>query len=267
MDARAGVAPGVAAPAAVAVAPRARVAGAVAVAALVAAALIAWRAFPVLPTYDSLSALDWGRDILAGRTPGFAAYQAPTEHPLWVALGTLLSLLGHGGARAMTLVTIGSLIALVIATYRLGRTAFGPLSGALAALLLLTRLDFGFYAAFAFLDVTFAALVVSAAALEAERPQRGAGVWILLVLAGLLRPEGWAYAAAYGLWRRRAGEPLARRLAWVAAAPVLWALTDFAVTGRPLFSWTYTTGEAALLGRQRGPAQLPHASCPRWRSC
>jgi hypothetical protein len=230
-----------------------------ALAALVVAGLVAWLAFPVLPTYDSLAHLTWGRDILHGRTPGFDGYAAPTEHPLWVAVGTLLALLGGAGARAMTLLTVASLVALAAGTYRLGRTAFGALAGALAAALLLTRLDFGFYAAFAFLDVTFAALVVWAAALEAARPLRGGAVWALLVLAGLLRPEGWVYAAAYGAWLwLRAG----RRwdvVAWVAAAPLLWMLTDLVVTGRPLFSWTYTTGEAEILGRQRTPAEVPHA--------
>jgi hypothetical protein len=39
----------------------------------------------------------------------------------------------------------------------------------------------------------------------------------------------------------------------------LWMLTDLVVTGRPLFSWTYTTGEAEILGRQRTPAEVPHA--------
>ena len=237
-------------------APRAsvlRAAELLALAGLAVAGVAAWLAFPVLPTYDSLSALVWGRDILHGHTPVFDGYAAPTEHPLWVAAGAVLALFGDAGARALTLVTIGSWVALVVAAYRLGRTAFGALAGAFTAILLVTRLDFGFYAAFAFLDVTFAALIVWAAALAAERPRTL--VWVLLVAAGLLRPEGWVYAAAYGLWTWRGP----RTLAWIAAAPVLWMLTDLVVTGRPLFSWTYTTSEATLLGRTRGPLQLPHA--------
>ena len=39
--------------------------------------------------------------------------------------------------------------------------------------------------------------------------------------------------------------------------------TDLVVTGRPLFSWTYTTGEAEILGRQRTPGEVPHAVCVR----
>ncbi|HKE80391.1 MAG TPA: hypothetical protein VKB54_13825, partial [Solirubrobacteraceae bacterium] len=230
-----------------------------AIVALAAAGVVAWLAFPVLPTYDSLTHLVWGRDILDGHLPEFDGYAAPTEHPLWLAVGTVLAILGDAGARAMTLLTVASLVALVVAAYRLGRTAFGPLAGALAAALLLTRLDFGFYAAFAFLDVTFAALIVWAAALEAEQPLRGRAVWVLLVLAGLLRPEGWVYAAAYGAWMWLRGGRRWTIVAWVAAAPLLWMLTDLIVTGRPLFSWTYTTGEAEILGRQRTPGEVPHA--------
>jgi hypothetical protein len=232
-----------------------------ALAAMTVVACVAWLAFGVQPTYDSLYSLVWGREILDGSAPGFADFGAPTQHPLWVAISTLLALLGHAGARAMTLVTVLSFVALLTATYRVGRAAFGPLAGALAAVLLLTRLNFGFYAAFAFVDMPFAALIMSAAALEVARPRRGGVVWVLLVLAGLLRPEGWAFAAAYGLWlwRDADGPARARIVAWVALAPLLWALSDLVATGDPLFSWTYTTGEAGRLGRQRSWHEAPDA--------
>jgi hypothetical protein len=86
-------------------------------------------------------------------------------------------------------------------------------------------------------------------------------VWVLLVAAGLLRPEGWVFAAAYGAWLWSAADARGRVriLAWVAAAPLLWALSDLAATGDPLFSWTYTTGEAGRLGRQRTWVQTPQA--------
>jgi hypothetical protein len=237
---------------------RAELAG---VAAMVVVACVAWLAFGVLPTYDSLYSLVWGQEILDGAGPGFADFGAPTQHPLWVLVGTLLAPLGGAGARAMTLVASMSFVVLLVATYRVGRTAFGPLAGALAAVLLLTRLNFGFYAAFAFVDMPFAALIMSAAALEAARPRRGGVVWVLLVLAGLLRPEGWAFAAAYGLWLWRDADAAARAriVAWMALAPLLWALSDLVATGDPLFSWMYTTGEAGRLGRQRSWHEAPGA--------
>ena len=230
-------------------------------AAMVVVAVAAWLAFGVLPTYDSLYSLVWGREILGGGAPGFADFGAPTQHPLWVVVGTVLAPFGDAGARAMTLVAVLSFVVLLAATYHLGRTAFGPLAGLVAAALLVTRLNFGFYAAFAFVDMPFAALVVAAAALEAARPRRGGAVWVLLVLAGLLRPEGWAFAAAYGLWLWRGADGPARMriVAWVAIAPLLWALSDLVATGDPLFSWTYTTGEAGRLGRQRSWHEAPGA--------
>jgi hypothetical protein len=231
------------------------------VAAMVAVAVGAWLAFGVLPTYDSLYSLVWGREILDGAAPGFADFGAPTQHPLWVAFSTVLAPFGGAGARAMTLVAVLSFVVLLAATYHLGRTAFGPLAGAVAAALLVSRLNFCFYAAFAFVDMPFAALVIAAAALEAQRPRRGGVVWVLLVLAGLLRPEGWAFAAAYGLWLWRGADGPARLriVAWVAIAPLLWALSDLVATGDPLFSWTYTTGEAGKLGRQRSWDETPGA--------
>jgi len=230
-------------------------------AAMVVVALAAWLAFPLVPTYDSLYSLVWGREVLAGQAPGLADFGAPTQHPLWVAVSTALAIFGNAGARAMTLLAVLSFVVLLAATYHLGRTVFGPLAGAIAAALLLTRLNFGFYAAFAFVDMPFAALVMTAAALEAVRPRRGGVVWVLLVAAGLLRPEGWVFAAAYGLWlwRDADGRARARIVAWVALAPLLWALSDLVATGDPLFSWTYTTGEASKLGRQRTWAQTPRA--------
>jgi hypothetical protein len=232
-----------------------------ALAAMVVVACAAWVAFGVLPTYDSLYSLVWGQEILHGTAPGFADFGAPTQHPLWVALATVLAALGDAGARAMTLVACMSFVVLLAATYRVGRAASGPLAGALAALLLLTRLNFGFYAAFAFVDMPFAALIMTAAALEVARPRRGGVVWVLLVLAGLLRPEGWAFAVAYGLWlwRDADGPARARIVAWAALAPLLWAMSDLVATGDPLFSWTYTTQEAGRLGRQRSWHEVPGA--------
>ena len=96
------------------------------------------------------------------------------------------------------------------------------------------------------------AMVVWAAALEAQRARRGAAVLVLLTLAGLLRPEAWVLAALYWCW-------VAWKASWrdrfvlallAAVAPVLWALTDWAVTGDPLFSLHYTSSSAEDLGRQ-----------------
>ena len=152
-----------------------------------------------------------------------------------------------------------SFVALVAAMYELGRQVFGAVVGVVAALLLLSRLDFPFLAARGYIDIPYMALVFWAAALEVARPRRGGWVWVLLTLAGLLRPEAWVLAGLYAL-RIVWGRPLAvwvRTGLIVAVAPVVWAISDWIVTGDPLYSLNYTTESAALLGRRQTLDELP----------
>ena len=82
---------------------------------------------------------------------------------------------------------------------------------------------------------------------------------VLLGLAGLLRPEAWLLGGAYWLYVA-AGLPGRRAvgLAAVAAAPpLLWALSDLAVTGDPLHSLTFTRDTAETLGRPQGIENVP----------
>ena len=225
-------------------------------------ALAGWLLVHVLPTYDSLSSLVWGREILHGTVPSFSAAGAPTEHPLWLAVSTVLAVFGEAGARMMTLLSVALFVVMLTGVYVLGRTVFGWIAGAIAAAVLMTRFDFDFWAAFAFVDVPFLAAVVWAAALEAQRPRRGGVVWALLIAAGLLRPEGWLFAAAYGVWMgwHASGRERLRIAALVASAPLVWALVDLAVTGDPTFSLTYTQTAAGDLRRTIGLAHIPGAT-------
>ena len=105
--------------------------------------------------------------------------------------------------------------------------------------------------------------------------RRGRAPWVLLVLAGLLRPEAWvltglawlgtivragrrarARPAPTALRPARAAAPLVATLA-VIAAPAIWALTDLAVTGDPLHSLNATSELADELGRVRGLEHVP----------
>jgi hypothetical protein len=220
-----------------------------------AAALLAALLIPTYPNYDSYYHLVWGRELLDGITPSFEAYAAPTEHPLWIAYCTLLDLVFGGVAdRALVLTCVAAFVALVWGTFRVGRACFSPLSGAVAALCVGSSFAFLLYAARGYVDVPFLALVLWAAALEAERPRRGLPVAVLLALAGLLRPEVWLLAGAYWLWCDRRDM---RLLALAAAAPVLWCLTDLVVTGDLLFSVHSTSALAEDLGRTRGIEHVP----------
>ena len=56
---------------------------------------------PTYPNYDSYYSLLWGREVLHGTLPSFDAYRAPTEHPLAIAFGAVLALVGDGADRIM----------------------------------------------------------------------------------------------------------------------------------------------------------------------
>jgi hypothetical protein len=235
-------------------------------AALCAVALAGYFAFPTYPTYDSFYALLWGRDLLHSQLPDFSVYRGPTEHPLAIAFGMLCALCGQGGARLMVLGSIGSFVALTAGVYRLTRLCFGPLVAVLAALLMLSRLFDANLAAQGYLDITYVALIVWAAALEVQRARRGGAVFVLLALAGLLRPDAWVLSGAYWLWcawpravtnRRRLGY-----LALAGSAPVLWVALDAIVTGDPLYSLHSTAVLAAELERTQGFSSVLAAT---WR--
>jgi hypothetical protein len=84
-------------------------------------------------------------------------------------------------------------------------------------------------------------------------------VLVLLAIAGLLRPEAWLMAGLYFLWV--AWPASWRQRAWfaalAAAGPAIWVLSDWIVTGKPLYSLTYTSAFAEELGRATGGDNLP----------
>src|SRR5215813_13400929 len=128
---------------------------------------------PTFPNYDSYYSLIWGREVLHGTLPSFDAYRAPTEHPLAIAFGALLSLVGDDADRIMVGATFASFVILAAGMYRLGRASFTWVVGLIAAALLCTRFDFPFLAARAYIDIPYLGFVVWAAALESEKPRRG----------------------------------------------------------------------------------------------
>ena len=172
--------------------------------------------------------------------------------------------------------------------YRLGAEWFGRAAGALAALIFLTRVPVLSYGVRAYVDLPYLLLVLSALLVEsrhrgARRPG-GAPVLALLALAGLLRPEAWAFSGLYWLYlmdlmprgraaqrrersararavaTRRGGAPrgeIARLTLLAASAPLVWVLSDLAITGDPLWSLTNTRHTAETLDRVTGIANVP----------
>jgi hypothetical protein len=227
------------------------------VGALAVCAVAFWLLVPTYPNYDAYYALDWGREILHGHLPTFQAYQAPTEHPLFLALTTVLALLGEHGDRVLVLFTILCHLAFTYAVYRLGTAVWDRRAGLAAALLAGSSFALLLYAARAYVDEPFLALVVWAAALEAEKPRREGIVWTLLILTGLLRPDGWVLAGLYWLWLGRGRLGPLNRIPLVLAAPVIWCVVDAIVTGDPLYSLHATSDLADELNRSASLSQVP----------
>ncbi|HUA73538.1 MAG TPA: hypothetical protein VL988_02155 [Solirubrobacteraceae bacterium] len=252
----------------------ARLASAAAVAALAA---LLWAICGVgFANYDTLYALAWGGQLARGETPAYEVAVAPTPHPLLEALGVVLSPLP---ARAVEDVAVAlgflALAGCAWVLYRLAALWFGRAAGIVAALVLLTRVPLLSYGVRAYVDVPYLLLVLAAVLVEArrrlqeERPA-GAPVLALLALAGLLRPEAWAFSGLYWLYvvldtRRARGqldEPRsARELVGLtllaASAPLLWVLSDLAITGDALWSLTNTRHTAHTLDRVTGIANVP----------
>ncbi len=241
--------------------------------------------------YDTLYALAWGGQLARGQTPAYHVAIAPTPHPLVEILGVVLSPLGPRAVDDVV-IAIGflALAACGWVIYSLGAEWFGRAAGALAALIFLTRVPVLSYGVRAYVDLPYLLLVLAALLVESRRRRAGAPVLALLALAGLLRPEAWAFSALYWLylmgwtprfaWARMqaqsariAGRPspaaparsssqltrreLAGLTLLAAAAPLVWVLSDLAITGDPLWSLTNTRNTATTLRRVTGIANVP----------
>jgi hypothetical protein len=236
--------------------------------------------------YDTLYALAWGGQLSRGATPAYDVPIAPTPHPLVEALGVVLSPLGPRAVEQVT-VALGflALSACGWVVYKLGAAWFGRAAGALAALILLTRVPILSYGVRAYVDIPYLLLILGALLVESRRRRAGVPVLALLALAGLLRPEAWVFSGLYWLymmdwipaavrararvratelpspvleeWSRRPRSELAALTLLALAAPLVWLLSDLAITGDALWSLTNTRHTAATLHRVTGIANVP----------
>ncbi|HEX3391870.1 MAG TPA: hypothetical protein VHS55_04850, partial [Solirubrobacteraceae bacterium] len=139
-------------------------------------------------------------------------------------------------------------------------------AGVVAALVLLTRVPVLSYGVRAYVDVPYMLFVLAALLVETRKRRAGAPVLVLLALAGLLRPEAWAFSALYWVYLAIASTrtypslsrvQLARLALLAASAPLIWVLSDLAVTGNAMWSLTNTKHTAATLGRATGIGDVP----------
>jgi hypothetical protein len=201
--------------------------------------------------YDAWWSLEWGRELAHGGAPDLTAAWAPTPHPLAIALAVPLSLLGGAAPTVAAILSLLALASVGVTAALLGHRLFGPVAGALAAAILLTRPLLVGAALDTSVDVGFLALVLGAGAVLARGgdQDRRRRALLLLLAAGLLRPEAWALALALAAWSRTP-----RALALALAAPLAWTLFDLLATGDPLHSLHGTRDLAQALGRPGSPA-------------
>jgi hypothetical protein len=228
--------------------------------------------------YDVGYALVWGREIIHGHLPNYQTPGASTPHPLGTLIATLAALFGTpGGWYVVEAVIFLGLGLAGTALFRLTRTSVRRLTGdgarptwladaagavAVGALLLSPPFLTDALGSSGLSDLPALALVLAAAALIAERPDRWPGPLVLLGLAGLMRPEAWGLAGAYWLYlahRRPTWRELLQSLTVVIAAPFLWALSDTIVAGHPAYSLTHTQAAAQTGIFPHGLGQVPGA--------
>jgi hypothetical protein len=130
------------------------------------------------------------------------------------------------------------------------------------------------YGVRAYIDVPYVFLVLAALLVESRHRRAGPAVLALLAVAGLLRPEAWVFSAMYWLymldaqallrrrdrahWRLRLGRgELAALTALAVSAPLVWILSDLAITGDALWSLTHTQHTAETLRRATGISNVP----------
>ncbi len=236
--------------------------------AIVAGAALLWAIAGVgFVNYDTLYALVWAQQLTRGEAPEYGLPIAPTPHPLVEALGIPLAPLG-ASAESAIVVALGflALSACAWVAYRLAGAWFGRAAGAVAAIVLLTRVPVLSYGVRAYVDIPYLLLVLSALLVETRRRSAGAPVLVLLGLAGLLRPEAWAFSGIYWVvlvvsssrsYPARTRGQLAGLALLAAAAPAIWVLSDLLVTGNAMWSLTNTKHTAVTLGRAAGIGDVP----------
>src|SRR5271165_3542091 len=221
-------------------------------------ALIGYLIRPGAVTDDTYAFLDWGRDLRHGFLP---LLEHRTFQPLPIAAGAVLSLFGSAAPTVTIMVCLAGLVLLAGASWRIVvLLGFRQPAPSVAALLIMAIPLLPVLALVGYNNLPFATLVLWALAFELGERRRAA--WTVLILAGLTRPEAWAFLLAYGLltwWR--AGRPYAPRrwlpIAALALGPmVLWGALEWGLFGDPLYSLHNTSGAAIQSTHTNSPKEL-----------
>src|SRR5215207_672192 len=220
----------------------------------VLAVLAVFVVYRTYPNYDTYYTLIWGKELGNWQLPDYDVLRTPTPHPLSTVVAWALAPFGTASDRILVLASLFGLLAFYVVTFVFAERLLGRMIALIAVAWMLTRTDMQLLALRAMFDLPFYLMVFGAALLELRRPRCGWPVLALLALAGLLRPEAWLLAGVYWLYLVPVTpRPQLVRLALlVAAAPILWMISDLIVTGEPLYSLTSTREVSGEFGRNRG---------------
>jgi hypothetical protein len=201
---------------------------AIAIAGLAGVAFL-WRTLAWQPAVrvDGWAYAAWGQALARGERPLFDL-GATTPKPLAALLGVLVVPLPP--ERAFAVVAAIALAALAGSLFAAAHREGGAVAAVVSVVALAVGARLNVVLAFGYIDAVVSALILAGVAL------RGNLRIAALVLAGLLRPEAWALAAAAGFsetvgsMRRRAAMALVSGV----VAPALWVLSDLVLIRDPL---------------------------------
>ncbi len=203
---------------------------------------------------DNYALLAWGKQVASFHQITLEN-GLTTPHPLPMAIGALLF---HGGT-PIVFFTFLSALALLVTAVSAGIAAnrrAGIPAAVLAILLIGTSDGLGESAALRGVDLLSTAAIAAALAVA---PNRWKLRVALICVAGLVRPEPWALAAAVAFLGYQA--PFLRKVAAGIVggliAPLLWMGWDWAVAGDPLLAVNRTDDLAAIARKLTPLRQAP----------
>lgn len=208
--------------------------------------------------YDAWSWMVWAREFLHG---SLSTDGGPSLKPLPVLLVAPLTPLGDAAPLAwLALQRVSALLALLLA-WRIGARLAGPVAGWTAALVLAVSPDLGVTALYGSSEPLLALLVLGA--VERHLNDRDRHAFVLLGLAGLIRPELWLIVALLAIawwWFARRLDLMV--MASVLLPPAIWLGMTWLGSGSPFTQFRgvpggYYDGGLAALGGATTAIALP----------
>ncbi|MDX6691886.1 MAG: hypothetical protein QOG15_3343 [Solirubrobacteraceae bacterium] len=203
--------------------------------------------------YDAWSWMVWARELAHG---SLATAGGPSLKPLPVLLVSPLTPLGDVGPFAwLALQRVSALLAVLLA-WRVGARLGGTVAGAIAALVLAISPDLGVTALYGSSEPLLLVLVLGA--VDCQLSGRDRHAFVLLGVAGLIRPEAWVIVAVLAVvwWLPvRRLDPVV--LESVVVPPAIWFAMTWLGSGSPLTQLRgapggYYDGGLAALGGAAG---------------